>query len=111
MQSGDEDGSFSLDPFQRSPPSQQRNSASFCCDNIQLHPAVRTGQKFYNGKKKERLMKGIGVPHLSWPKDAPVQGWACISMHKTHKTPGNCIVSRIILFCFQPLENSDLVYL
>lgn len=56
-------------------------------------------------------MKAIRVPHLSWPKDAPVRGWACISMHKTHKTPGNCIVSRTILFCFQPLENSDLVYL
>lgn len=55
-------------------------------------------------------MKGICVPHVSWLKDAPAQGWACISVHKTPKTPGNCIVTRIILFYFQPLENTDLVY-
>lgn len=109
MQSGDEDGNFCLDPLQRSPHSQQPNSASFCCGNIQLQLEVRTSRKFYKGKK-ERLMKGICVPHLSWLKDTPAQGSACISMHKTPQDPGNCIMSRKILFYFQRLENTDLVY-
>lgn len=61
-------------------------------------------------EKKEGLLKGICVPHLSWLKDVPAQGRACISVHKTPQTLGNCIVSRIILLYFQPLENTDLVY-
>lgn len=66
--------------------------------------------KSFTREKKERLMKGIGVPHLSWLKDTPAQGLACISMHKTLQAPGNCIMPRIILFYFQHLENTDLVY-
>jgi len=78
--------------------------ASFCFVNTQL---VRASQKFSEGKK-EKLLKGICVPHISWLKDAPAQGWACISMHITPKSPANCTVSRIILFYIQPLENTDL---
>ena len=66
--------------------------------------------KSFTREKKERLMKGICVPHFSWLKDSPAQGSACISMHKTPQAPGNCIMSRKILFYFQRLENTDLVY-
>lgn len=85
MQSGDEDGSFSLDPFQRSPPSQQRNSASFCCDNIQLDPAVRTGQKFYKGKKR-KVNEGYPCPTPLLAKRCSCAG---MGLHQHAQNPQN----------------------
>lgn len=78
MQSGDDDGNFCLDPFWRSPHSQQHNTASFCCGNIQLQLEVRTSQKFYKGKKR-KANEGYWCPA---PLLAERYSCAGIGLHK-----------------------------